>query len=139
MNIGKKYRSHMKAETALTFTSKEVDYIKSQHLARIATASKTGDPDVAPVGFDFDGTYFYVGGHVLTRTIKYKSVLANPKVSLVIDDLASVRPWTPRSLKIRGTADLVDRDHGYLGAAKYIRIRPIHKATININEPFRNR
>ncbi len=129
----------METSTALTFTVKEIDYIKSQHLARIATASKKGVPDVAPVGFDFDGSYFYVGGHILARTFKYKNVLENPRVSLVIDDLASVKPWTPRSLKIRGTADLVDRDNGYVGPGKYIRVKPTHKATININEQSRYR
>jgi len=129
----------METNTVLTFTQEEVDYIRSQRLARIATSSKKGDPDVAPVGFDFDGTYFYVGGHILTRTIKYKNVLENPKVSFVIDDLASIKPWTPRSLKIRGTADLADRDNGYLGPAKYIRIKPTHKTTININRPFKYR
>lgn len=120
---------------AVPFTRKEVDYIKSQHLARIATSSKKGDPDVAPVGFSFDGEYFYVGGHVLERTNKYRNILENPKVSFVIDDLASLKPWTPRSLKIRGTPDLVDHN-GYLGPGRYIRIKPTLKRTININKPF---
>lgn len=52
------------------FSPKEVEYLKSQHLARIGTASKNGVPDVAPVGFDFDGKHFYVGGMHLTETHK---------------------------------------------------------------------
>jgi pyridoxamine 5'-phosphate oxidase family protein len=40
------------------FSEKESAYLKSQRVARIATASKRLQPDVAPVGFDFDGTYF---------------------------------------------------------------------------------
>ena len=39
------------------FSEKEVAYIKSQRLARIATVSKKQQPDVAPVSFEFDGTY----------------------------------------------------------------------------------
>jgi hypothetical protein len=39
-------------------------------VARIATASKELQPDVATVGFDFDGTYFYVGGLNLPRTFE---------------------------------------------------------------------
>lgn len=35
-------------------------YLKSQRLARIATASEAIQPDVAPVGFDFDGFTFPV-------------------------------------------------------------------------------
>jgi hypothetical protein len=48
-------------EVHVMFSDKEISYIKSQRLARIATASSELQPDVAPVGFDFDGTYFYVG------------------------------------------------------------------------------
>jgi pyridoxamine 5'-phosphate oxidase family protein len=40
---------------------KEIEYLKSQRLARIATAAfptheeRSVQPDVVPVGFDFDG------------------------------------------------------------------------------------
>ncbi|HEX9196809.1 MAG TPA: pyridoxamine 5'-phosphate oxidase family protein [Candidatus Bathyarchaeia archaeon] len=37
--------------------------MKSQRLARIATVSNKGQPDVVPVGFEFDGQYFWVGSH----------------------------------------------------------------------------
>jgi pyridoxamine 5'-phosphate oxidase family protein len=43
------------------FSQKEIEYIKSQRLARIATARPSIQPDVVPVGFDFEGDYFYVG------------------------------------------------------------------------------
>ncbi len=115
----------------VAFTKKEIDYLRSQRLARIGTANKKGDPDVAAVGFDFDGEYFYVSGHMLTRTRKYRNILENPKASLVIDDLLSVKPWRPRMLKVRGTADLVDHD-GYLGPGKYIRIKPTHKTSFGL-------
>jgi len=75
------------------------------------------------VGFDFDGEYFYASGHILTQTHKNKNIIENPKVSFLIDDLQSLKPWTPQMLKIRGTADLVDHN-GYLGPRKYIRINP---------------
>jgi pyridoxamine 5'-phosphate oxidase family protein len=110
------------------FSQKEVEYIKSQRLARIGTASKDGVPDVAAVGFDFDGKDFYVGGMHLTKTHKYKNALQNPQVSLVIDDLKSVEPWHPRFVKIFGAADLVKRK-GYTGQATYIRITPHRKTS----------
>ena len=72
------------------FSQKEVEYLKSQRLARIATAASSvaspkeeqGEdtsiqPDVVPVGFDFDGDYFYVGGLNLLKSTKYKNVLKN--------------------------------------------------------------
>jgi len=110
------------------FSSKEVEYIKSQHLARIATATKDGVPGVAPVGFDFDGKYFYVGGRNIKVTHKYKNTLKNPRVSFVIDDLKSVQPWQPRFIKISGAADLVTRT-GYVGEDTYIRVTPQRKTS----------
>ena len=69
------------------FSQKEIEYIKSQRLARIATAAPSKQeqqgedtsiqPDVVPVGFDFDGDYFYVGGLNLLKSTKYKNVLKN--------------------------------------------------------------
>lgn len=114
------------------FSDTEAKYLKSQHLARIGTASKNGVPDVAPVGFDFDGKYFYVTGMHLTKTHKYRNVLENPRVSLVVDDLKSIQPWQPRMVKIFGTADLVTRA-GYAGEGTYIRITPQRKTSFGLD------
>src|SRR5213594_538288 len=108
------------------FSDKEVKYLKSQPLARIS--------NVSPDGFDFDGEYFYVGGINLISTRKYKNVLRNNKVSLVVDDLETMEPWAPRGIRIYGTADIVKRQGGYMdrahsssSPASYIRIRPLRK------------
>lgn len=114
------------------FSWKEVEYIKSQPLARIGTASTDGVPDVAPVGFDFDAKYFYISGMQLTKTHKYKNVVKNPRVSLVIDDLKSIKPWRPRFVKIFGSADLVTRK-GYAGQTTYIRITPQRKTSFGLD------
>ncbi len=91
------------------FTEKEIAYINSQHLARLATVSKSLQPDVAPVGFQFDGEKFFITGFDITKTFKYKNVKAgNQLVSLVIDDLASVQPWQARGIKIHGEAEIVE-------------------------------
>ena len=108
------------------FSDREISYLQSQRLARIATASKDCEPDVAPVGFDFDGTYFYVGGRDLPRTYKYKNVRDNPKAALAVDDMESFNLWRPRGIKIHGLADLVTHE-GYAGAGTYIRIKPEKK------------
>jgi pyridoxamine 5'-phosphate oxidase family protein len=89
------------------FTEKERAYINSQHLARLATVSRLNQPDVAPVGFRFDGEDFSITGFDITKTFKYKNVKAgNELISLVIDDLASVQPWQARGIKIHGTAEI---------------------------------
>ena len=82
------------------FSKPEADYLKSQLLARIATVNSAGQPDVVPVGLEFDGENFWIGSHdqdIFFRGIKYKNVKnGNKLVSLVIDDLESVDPWKPR-------------------------------------------
>ncbi len=105
------------------FSSQETGYIASQRLARIATCSRESHPDVAPVGFQFDGQHFYIGGITMKNTLKYKNALANPKVALVIDDLETISPWRPRGIKIHGRAELVERT-GHVGAGIYIRVTP---------------
>ena len=109
----------------MAFTKEEITYLRSQPLARLATVSADGQPDVVPVGFDFDGTYLYVSGHGDTiNTRKFRNVLAgNARVALVVDDLVSTSPWTPGFLRLYGTADLVERD-GYVGRGPYLRITP---------------
>ena len=128
------------------FSQKETEYLRSQRLARIGTAaaaSSTGgsiQPDVVPVGFDFDGQYFYVSGMNLIKSTKYKNVQKNSKVALVIDDLNSVNPWEPRGIRVYGTADIVTRQGGYMQqtdhpSATYLRIKPLKKWSWGIEAP----
>jgi len=126
------------------FSEKEIEYLESQHIARIATAAVLSDgsvqPDVVPVGFDFDGEYFYVGGMNILKSRKYKNVLKNNKVAIVIDDLRSVDPWDPRGIRMYGTANIVTRQSGYMEQtphpqADYIRIKPEKKWSWGIDEP----
>jgi len=91
------------------FTEKEISYILFQRIARMATVSMAFQPDVAAVGFKFDGEKFFISGFDITRTFKYKNVKAgNRLVSLVIDDLVSVSPWTVRGIKIHGKAEVTE-------------------------------
>jgi pyridoxamine 5'-phosphate oxidase family protein len=106
------------------FSDKERAYLESQHLARIGTVADDMQPDVAPVGFEFDGEYFYIGGMRNSATRKYKNVAGgNTKVALTIDDLESVDPWKPRGIRIFGTADIVERE-SYVGSGAYLRLKP---------------
>ena len=109
------------------FSKPEFDYLKSQRLARFATVSSKGQPDVVPVGFEFDGRYFWIGSHdqqIFFLGIKYKNVKnGNKLVSLTVDDLESVNPWKPRSIKVNGVAEITDHD-GIFGKGKYIRVTP---------------
>ena len=126
-------------------------FVKSQRILRIASAAAPAtskeeienssiQPDVVPVGFDFDGEYIYVGGMNIQNSTKFKNVLKNNKVALVVDNLKSIDPWDPRGLKIYGIADIVTRKGGYMegtGHANrtYIRILPKKKRSWGIDEP----
>jgi len=95
-----------------TFTEKELEYLRSQRLARLATADLHGAPHVVPLGFRVaeDGAAIEVGGRSFAGSMKYRNIKSNPQVAIVVDDLASVDPWTPRGIEVRGIAQLHEGD-----------------------------
>ena len=101
------------------FTEAEVAYLRSQRMARLATASPAGEPDVAAVTFTLDGDSVVSGGFDITKTVRYGFLQRNPRAVIVIDDLASVDPWSPRGVKVRGSATLEGS-----GSSTRIRIVP---------------
>jgi pyridoxamine 5'-phosphate oxidase family protein len=101
------------------FTDAEVAFLASQRIARIATASASGQPDVSAVGFSLEGDHIVSGGYDITKTVRYGHLTANPRAVIVIDELVSTSPWTPRGVKVRGPATL-ERHDGSLR----IRIQP---------------
>jgi PPOX class F420-dependent enzyme/OxyR family protein len=102
-----------------TFSEKELEYLKGQRLARLATSGADGSPHVVPVGFRVsdDGDAIEVGGHGFAGSKKYRDLKANRKVAIVVDDLVSPNPWTPRGIEVRGIGELHDSG----GAAKFGR------------------
>lgn len=109
----------------MTFTERELGYLRSQPLARIATVDAGGQPDNAAVGFRVEpGGTILVGGMRNTRTRKWQNVEAGAnRVALIVDDLVSTRPWRPRGIRIYGTAVAVHTE-GQFGPGAYLRITP---------------
>ena len=106
------------------FSDEELAFLRSQRLARLATVAIDGQPTVDAVGFQFNGARFFVGGHNLSGTRKYRNVAAgNRLVALIVDDLASIDPWMPRGIKVHSTAEIVSRD-GRFGPGEYLAITP---------------
>ena len=101
------------------FTQKEIEYLASQPLMRFASASTSGRPDVAPVVFQVGGDHILTAGFDIAHTVRYRNIQSNPRVSVVVDDLASTNPWSPRGIKIIGTAVIETVD----GAERF-RITP---------------
>lgn len=117
----------------MTFTDEEVAYIRSQPLARVATVSADGQPDVVPVVFEFDGFHFFIGGFDPERTRRTRNIdEGNDKVALVIDDLASVRPWSPRYLRVYGTVELVQRA-GSCDPTRIMKVTPRISWSLNLS------
>ena len=88
------------------FTEQELAYLQAQPLMRFASASPKGRPDVATVVFAVDGDDIVTGGFDITKTVRYRNIGKNPRATVVIDDLASLDPWSPRGIKVRGSATI---------------------------------
>ncbi|HET7385701.1 MAG TPA: PPOX class F420-dependent oxidoreductase [Nocardioidaceae bacterium] len=95
---------------SLPFTAEQREYLDSQRLGRLATVDESGQPQNNPVGFFLDDELgvIHIGGRAMGTTKKFRNVRAQPQVSFVVDDLASVRPWRVRGVEIRGTAEAVE-------------------------------
>ena len=89
------------------FSEKETEYLHVQRLGRLATIGNDGAPHVVPVGFRLgaDGEAIEVGGHGMGASKKWRDLQANPRIALVVDDLRSINPWTPRGIEVRGRAE----------------------------------
>ncbi len=107
------------------FTPEEIDYMRSQPVGRIGTVDAAGQPDAAPIGIEYDGRYFYVGGgHSTEKTRKFRNVATGQdKIVLLWDDVVTTDPWTPRFLRVYGTGEFVDHE-GMFGSGTYLRISP---------------
>ena len=118
------------ADKMSVFTSKEIEYITSQRLGRLATVSPEGKPQVAPVGFRYNPELdvIEIGGHAVSKTKKFHNIHTNSHVAFVIDDV--LPPWRPRGVEIRGMAETFPTGgkaafgHLYDADDALIRIRP---------------
>ncbi len=86
------------------FTPKEIEYLSTQRLGRLATVNPDGKPQIAPVGFRYNPELdvIEIGGRAVSKTKKFRNIQTNKNVAFVIDDVQP--PWRPRGIEIRGTA-----------------------------------
>jgi len=113
----------------IEITESQIAYLASQRLGRLATTGADHKPHVVPTSYRYNrelGT-IDVGGHHVATTKKYRDVQANGWAAIVVDDLVSTDPWTPRMLEIRGRAEPVSSGGSALGPGfgeAFIRIYP---------------
>jgi PPOX class F420-dependent enzyme/OxyR family protein len=90
------------------FTPDEISYLESQRLGRMATVGPDDQPHVVPVSFRYNPQTdtIDVSGHGgFARRKKWRDVQRNPRVAIVVDDIASYKPWKVRGVEVRGEAE----------------------------------
>ncbi|AXB42782.1 PPOX class F420-dependent oxidoreductase [Amycolatopsis albispora] len=120
----------------MAFSQAEIDYLRSQPLARLSTVSPDGQPDVVPVAFEFDGAGFWVGGGAtVVHTRKFRNVAGTSEapVALVVDDLVSMEPFIARGIRVYGRAGAVQERVGMVGPGCYLPITPVVSWSWNLD------
>ncbi|HWE33420.1 MAG TPA: PPOX class F420-dependent oxidoreductase [Solirubrobacteraceae bacterium] len=121
------------------FTDGELAYLADQRLGRLATMQSSGTLQNSPVGFFHNAALdtIDIGGRDMAHSQKFKNVAANGQAAFVVDDLASIDPWTPRCLEIRGDAEaIVDpADSAVPWPTAIIRIHPRRIISFGIDPP----
>ena len=111
----------------MSFTGEDLDYLRSQPLARLATVAADGQPDVVPVAYQFDGAQFWIGGPgpSVVATRKFRNVRDGAgQVALVVDDLVSLDPFVARGIRVYGRAGPPVERVGMVGPGLYVPITP---------------
>jgi pyridoxamine 5'-phosphate oxidase family protein len=94
----------------MKFTGDQLCYLDSQKLGRLATAQPNGTLQVTPVGFKYNqllGT-IDIGGSHMAASKKFRNVKRNANVAFVVDDIASLEPWSVRCVEVRGYAEALE-------------------------------
>ncbi len=89
---------------------------------------------MSAVGYALDGDSIVSGGIDLTKTVRFRHLQENPRATIVVDDLVSTDPWSPRGVKVRGSASIEEHE----GSLR-IRIEPEVIWSWNINADAKKR
>ncbi len=110
-----------------SFTDKEIEYLSSQHLGRLATLSADGSPHLTVARFRYnpDLHTIDIGGHNMGQSKKYRDIIRDERVAFVVDD--SEVKW-PRGIEIRGRAEALGKSEAIMPGfvSEVIRIHPTH-------------
>lgn len=96
------------------FNDKELAALRGARLGRFATVGADGTPHVVPLTFTVNDVVGAVDitGMNITRSKKWKDVRRGGRAALVVDDLASVEPWRPWGIELRGRAEALEPPGG---------------------------
>ena len=96
----------------MTFSAAEIEFLKSQRLARLATVGPTGWPHVVPVMYKLtdDGSFEFDADGV-----KLRNITAEPRAALVVDGSPK------RGISVQGRTEIIGHERA--------RLIPSHKFT----------
>ncbi len=119
------------------FTEKEIEYLQSQRLGRLATVNSKGDLHVVPIAFRYnpERDTIDLGGHNLVETKKYRDALRHGRVAFVVDDV--LPPWRPRMIEIRGTVQAFSEGGKAINEnfrPEILRLTPSYIVSFGIND-----
>jgi PPOX class F420-dependent enzyme/OxyR family protein len=112
----------------VTLTDSERAYIQGHTLARLATSSLAGEPDVAAVMSIWSEAQraFVVGGLAMEGTRKYHYAKRNPRFSLVFDDVSFDPGYAPRGVKFTGKVEIRTADDNLNLGTKGVPLLVLH-------------
>lgn len=118
------------------FTPSEIEYLKSQHIGRIATVNAAGEPHVVPCRFRYnpDLDTIDIGGHGISASKKFRDAASTGRIAYVVDD--SPQPRQVRGVEIRGRAEIMQTGgeqviHDF--DPQFIRLAPTYIASWGID------
>jgi nitroimidazol reductase NimA-like FMN-containing flavoprotein (pyridoxamine 5'-phosphate oxidase superfamily) len=94
----------------MLFSPSELEFLRSQRIARLATVGPSGWPHVVPVMYaiDVEGAFeFDVDG------VKLRNLRAEPRAAMVVDAMGP-----KRGVAIQGRAELIGPERARLTAVK---------------------
>ena len=95
----------------MKFTVSDLTFIRQLPVARVATATKSGNPRVRPVWPVFDGKNIYFATD--PGTVKLKHIKENFAVSIVFDDYDRYNWSNLKGIRIQGTAKILNSGDEY--------------------------
>lgn len=130
----------------MIFTETERKYLVATALGRLATIGPTGAPHNHPVTYrvnDDTGT-IDIGGPRLSDSRKYRNIQTDPRVSLVVDDIAAqpvgAGGQRGRGLEIRGVIEILHVERPLMEGFSndLLRLRPRRIIAWNLDGPGGN-
>jgi pyridoxamine 5'-phosphate oxidase family protein len=119
------------------FTEKEIAYLQSQRLGRMATVNAKGDLHVVPVGFRYNPEHetIDIGGHNFASSKKYRDALRHGRIAFVVDDV--LPPWKARFLEVRGTVQAISSGGEAINeqfVPDMLRLTPTYITSFGVND-----